>query len=320
MREVRLYGHLGKRFGRSFHFDVRTPAQAIAALRANLEGFARYMMLEHSEPGYHIMIDKRPISEAELAAPCGGVIKIIPAVAGAKKGGVFQTIFGAVLIVAGVFMENPYMVSSGIAMVSGGVIQMLTRVPNRSNSEKPENMPSYAFNGPVNTTSQGNPVPVCYGEMIVGSQVGSFGLSVEDMFVPGVGGGGGGDGSDNGLPYDRDGLSGGITNIETSGQVRDWNPYDSGDFFHDVGVQIPGDITLGNNWRYDLDWTGSDGTTSTFRDVVYDSFSGTFRVDGNLYPDAANMSAGDTITISASSAGDGGAPRWSTADYTNNGE
>ena len=37
------------------------------------------------------------------------------------------------------------------------------------------------FNGPVNTTAQGNPVPVIYGEMIVGSATISAGIYSEDQ-------------------------------------------------------------------------------------------------------------------------------------------
>ena len=33
----------------------------------------------------------------------------------------------------------------------------------------PENRPSFLFNGAVNTSRQGNPVPLCYGQMVVGS-------------------------------------------------------------------------------------------------------------------------------------------------------
>ena len=32
MREIRLYGHLGSRFGRVFQLDVTSPAEAVHAL------------------------------------------------------------------------------------------------------------------------------------------------------------------------------------------------------------------------------------------------------------------------------------------------
>ncbi len=42
------------------------------------------------------------------------------------------------------------------------------------------NLPSYTFNGPINTTAQGNPVPLGYGRMIVGSAVISAGITADD--------------------------------------------------------------------------------------------------------------------------------------------
>ena len=45
----------------------------------------------------------------------------------------------------------------------------------------PDNGASYNFNGPVNTTAQGNPVPLLYGEMFVGSATISAGIYSEDQ-------------------------------------------------------------------------------------------------------------------------------------------
>lgn len=51
------------------------------------------------------------------------------------------------------------------------------------NGDSPDNSASYSFAGPVNTEAQGNPVPVVYGRMIVGSAVISAGIDAED-YVP----------------------------------------------------------------------------------------------------------------------------------------
>ena len=48
-------------------------------------------------------------------------------------------------------------------------------------NEKPENTPSTYFDGAVNTTAQGHPVPIGYGKLIVGSAVISAGLTVEEV-------------------------------------------------------------------------------------------------------------------------------------------
>ena len=70
--------------------------------------------------------------------------------------------------------------SMGAAMALSGVAQLLTPQQRLlSVKDGPDNGASYNFNGPVNTTAQGNPVPVIYGEMIVGSATISAGIYSE---------------------------------------------------------------------------------------------------------------------------------------------
>ncbi|SCZ74077.1 hypothetical protein SAMN03159324_05182 [Pseudomonas sp. NFPP18] len=67
-------------------------------------------------------------------------------------------------------------------MVAGGVIQMLSpQAKGLGTQDSPNNRPSYSFNGAVNTSVQGNPVPLLYGRMIVGSAVISAGIYSEDQ-------------------------------------------------------------------------------------------------------------------------------------------
>ena len=48
MKTIRLYGELGKRFGREFKLDVQSPAEAVRALRVIVPGFQTdRMRLEH---------------------------------------------------------------------------------------------------------------------------------------------------------------------------------------------------------------------------------------------------------------------------------
>jgi len=69
-------------------------------------------------------------------------------------------------------------VSFGASLVLGGLAQMLAKNP-----QKPNDSASYLFNGPVNTTEQGNAVPVLYGRLIIGSQVISASLSAYDLAI-----------------------------------------------------------------------------------------------------------------------------------------
>lgn len=192
MREIRLYGELGRRFGRRFSFDVATPAEAIRALSAVVPGFREHFA-KRAQAGakYHVFVGKRDIGEQELTHPAGDVIRIAPEIAGAKRGGLFQTILGAVLMVVSVVgiavTGNPaflHLADIGFALAVGGVVQMLAPQPklgDMNGAERPENRPSYSFNGPVNTMAQGHPVPILYGELMVGSAVISAGMIAEDF-------------------------------------------------------------------------------------------------------------------------------------------
>jgi predicted phage tail protein len=52
---------------------------------------------------------------------------------------------------------------------------------NPVNNDPADNRSSYIYNGAVNLTAQGNPVPICYGRMRVGSVVVSAGVSTTDI-------------------------------------------------------------------------------------------------------------------------------------------
>ena len=185
LRTVRLYGVLAKKFGRQFQFEVSSPKEAVAALRATVPGFESHL-LENSEPGYHVFSGRENIGLNELDHPTNQVIRIVPAVAGAKKGGVLQIILGVVLLVIGYFIPvlAPYTTPLGLSLIVGGIAQILFAPPSPKNSgerENPNNRPSYSFDGVVNTSQQGNPVPVGYGRLIVGSQVITGGLYVSSI-------------------------------------------------------------------------------------------------------------------------------------------
>lgn len=194
IRTVRLYGKLGARFGRRFELAVGSPAEAINALCVLLKGFRREL-LESKSKGvtYAVFVGQRNLAKEELALPPGrGEIRIAPVLVGSKRGGVLQTILGAVLVVVGAAISYfsagslsgigvPMMKFGGVMMLSG-VVQMLSPLPRGlSAKDSPENGASYNFNGPVNTSAQGNPVPLLYGEMIVGSAVISGGIYAEDQ-------------------------------------------------------------------------------------------------------------------------------------------
>jgi predicted phage tail protein len=184
VREVRLYGRLGARFGRIHMLAVSSTAEAIRALCVLIPGFER-ALADSDAHGvrYACFIGKRNIGEEEMRQPVGGdSIRIAPILAGAKQAGLFQTLLGAAMLVVGAITWQPWLMQMGAAIALGGVIQLLSpQQLGLSSQDSPENGASYNFNGAVNTSAQGNPVPLLYGRMIVGSAVISAGIFAEDQ-------------------------------------------------------------------------------------------------------------------------------------------
>lgn len=187
IRTIRLYGALGARFGREFRLAVDSAAEAVRALSVQLPGFSAYLN-GAKERGmvFAVFLGKRNISEEQLQDPPGSdVIRIAPVLQGSKRAGVLQTIVGAVLIVVGAITYaygGQVLVSLGVSLVAGGIIQMLSPQPKGLGSkDSTENQANYSFNGPVNTEAEGNPVPVGYGRCWGGSAVISGGVYAEDQ-------------------------------------------------------------------------------------------------------------------------------------------
>lgn len=184
IRTVRLYGVLGTKFGRVHRFVCNSPAGAINALCKMIDGFEQFLATSE-ERGlvYAVFAGKRNLGKDHLDVPPGGEdIRIAPVLQGSKQAGILQTVIGAVLIVVGVYTGQLWLAKIGFVLALSGVAQMLSpTAKGLSNSDKADNKPSYTFTGPVNTTAQGNPVPVLYGEMIVGSAVISSGIMTEDQ-------------------------------------------------------------------------------------------------------------------------------------------
>lgn len=189
VRTVILSGPLGREFGREFRLAVNSPAEAVRALCIVVPGFQRFLATAKQKGlEFAVFIGRQNIAKEQLNDPPGGdVIRIAPVLVGAKRGGVLQTIIGAVLIVVGVYFGFQPAINLGVSMVIGGVVQMLSPQPKGLGAkDSAENAPSYSMNGTVNTQAQGNPVPLAYGGhdtkgMLIGSAVISGGILAEDQ-------------------------------------------------------------------------------------------------------------------------------------------
>lgn len=195
MQTIKMSGEMAELFMPSVELCVANPAEAVRALDANFPGFRRYAV--DPDRAFAVIIDGESIGEEQLAHPVGKnqTIEFIPLVAGADSD-FFQVILGAALIGLSFFLPTSPLIagfefslssiasSLGWSLLIGGVSQLLFGQPPPADpQERPDNVPSDYFNGPVNTTAEGQPVPIGYGRMIIGSHVVSAGFSVRDAEV-----------------------------------------------------------------------------------------------------------------------------------------
>ncbi|EPH7218416.1 TPA: tail assembly protein [Serratia marcescens] len=196
LRTVRFHGPMIQLFGREFKYRAMTVTKAIDAMKNLLPGFERYMLEAHKRGlTFSIFVGKRNVRQDELELTKGSEdIHLVPVVIGSKRAGLFQTILGVALIGAaiafspaglGVFSATggwTSMAYAGASLALGGVVQMLSpQMGGLRMRQGPENKPSYAFGGPVNTTAQGNPVGVLYGTREIGGAIISAGIYTEDQ-------------------------------------------------------------------------------------------------------------------------------------------
>ncbi|HBX1436903.1 TPA: tail assembly protein [Klebsiella pneumoniae] len=192
---IKLSGSMAQRFGRTHRRALTSANEVFRALSNTIDGFDAYLR-EARAKGLDFVIfrDRRNIGheEFETLGP-GDELRIIPVIRGSKRAGLFQAVLGAALIAGGIALgpAGAALIGKGAAlnvalvgasMAVGGVVQMLS--PQASGlrmRQEPDNKPSYAFGGPVNTTASGNPVPLLYGQREIGGAIISAGIYAEDQ-------------------------------------------------------------------------------------------------------------------------------------------
>jgi predicted phage tail protein len=217
LREIRVYGQLAKFLGRrTFKAAVSNAAEAIRFLLANFPQLERHMADQH----YKVSVGSYDLALNELHDPAGmQTIRIIPVIGGAGSG-IGKIAIGAALVAlsfvsfgagawagvggfgataAGTAAGSMATLAVGASLVLGGVAQLLTPAPSltpvgmsptfsagtTASTEGTELDPqaSYSFSGVQNTSRQGVPIPLVYGEMVVGSIVISAGVDTIQVSV-----------------------------------------------------------------------------------------------------------------------------------------
>ena len=192
LRKIKLYGKLAKFIGhRVLEADVATAAEAVRFLLANWPELEAHMNDQH----YRVSIGTYDLTAGELHDPAGAApISFVPVVAGAGATG--RIIAAIALIAASFFFPaaapaaaaltiggstftavGAAIFFAGVSLLLTGVAQLLTPTPTTSKDEG-DPRKSFSFSGIQNTNRAGVPVPVVYGETLVGSVVISAGIDI----------------------------------------------------------------------------------------------------------------------------------------------
>ena len=184
LKTIKLYGVLGRKFGKEFHLAVESTREAVKALSVQVPGFEQFMLTAHEQGlAFAVFQDDENISEDQIDFETGAkVIKIVPKVIGAGGNGILQTILGAVMIVVGVITQQYWAVGMGVGMMIGGVAQMLAPKVDTEDQNQDGNRANKGFGGAVTTIAQGNPVPILYGQREVGGFIVNAGQFAVDTF------------------------------------------------------------------------------------------------------------------------------------------
>ena len=214
IRDIFLYGVAGRMFGSHFRLDIDSPAEAVRALVTLRPGLrevirngnwrvvvgARHVNNSIAEESLFMSLGSQPVHliPTTRARGGGGVGKIVAGVVligaviltaglAAPAGvGLFAAMGASIIEGVGITFANVAML--GVSMVLTGVAALLSTQPGQdapaqqaTDMARPEDRPSFLFNGIVNNSQQGGPVPLVFGRHLVGSIVVSAGINAEDI-------------------------------------------------------------------------------------------------------------------------------------------
>jgi predicted phage tail protein len=187
LTKVRLDGVMGKKFGKHWELDVSSPAEALRMIEANRPGLRQWVLSNREKYSTYRVVctlddgREEELEDATYVANRTNLksIRFTPVVEGAS--GAAKIVVGAIMIAVAYFAPgpwSPYLYQIGAALILGGVVELLSPRPKKDDKSETN---SYYFDGPANTERQGNPVPLIYGRMLVGSHPISASISVDEI-------------------------------------------------------------------------------------------------------------------------------------------
>ena len=161
MTEIHLHGILGQKYGKLHKFSIKEPKDVVRALESNYEDFTKDLKKLLTENIiYSIVADDEWIQ----GHSCSKKDKI-------KRIDFVPTILGSTPVQIFFFVvQVAFAVTSAIYSYVQAGKQQYPQIPGASATSSADAR-SLSFSNRENITEQGNPVPLVYGRMKIGSSV-----------------------------------------------------------------------------------------------------------------------------------------------------
>lgn len=196
LTKVYLDGVLGAKFGDEWEFEISSPKEAIQMIEANNPGIVGWLKINSRKyPHYKVTVEHYDgtvdeISEERFVSTCNmKTIRFTPIIEGSGKW--YGVIVGVIVMIIGVLVAIYGDPSVGAAIFQWGaemtivalIVAVTTKTPKRMNMNNGNgssaSLLSSGFANSQNTATQGTPVPIIYGQCLVGSQPISVGTIIE---------------------------------------------------------------------------------------------------------------------------------------------
>lgn len=190
-RTIYLHGKMGELFGEVWSLNAATVAECMNGIDCQREGKLKQYLLDCTEKGIQFTVQKGKdfLDYDNLQMNLGENDLIITPVPAGSANKLLKVIVGfALMVVGAMFMMGSLgltgwqAVAAGIATGMAGSMILNSGMAEYMMPKKPgDKNDAFLFDGPVNTVKEGLPVPLAYGQILVGGATISFGFTDREV-------------------------------------------------------------------------------------------------------------------------------------------
>jgi predicted phage tail protein len=188
---IQLHGSLGRAIGELWELDVSSLGEAVRAIETLSKKFCQHLLAKDKEGiAYQVLYDSyecKCVEDLSLVFQKPGVVvHVIPVIGGAEDAKNYGMLVGGLLLIGLAFVPgvNAFVGIKGFTtiMFSMGVMLALSGISGIINApDENKDTASKSLSGSINSVKQGEPIPLAYGEIMIGSQV--ISCMVQDVDV-----------------------------------------------------------------------------------------------------------------------------------------